>query len=211
MIIKEPKFAAMDYKTIQKVMKRSNAERLQFFDIFCRDAANIMNLEYQPEYPDSYIGYVAEEAGESMRNRYSGLLRQINGNPSGKKPGAGNDSDEPLGGPKEPLGGPKGGEREPNINHNHQSESINHNLESSIINALLADGYRLEEIQMIAARAEGRDIKDWFKYLKAGIDQERKKNHLPEHDYEQRDYNEQPETMEQQIERLQAEIGGGDE
>ena len=195
----EPRYMAMDFSVMKKIMQRKDADRLAFFDLFCMDAMNRDMDGYKPDYPDSFAGYAAAEAGETMRSVYAGLLKRVDANPSGKKPETG-----------EPYGNPKGGLWEPNQNININLSSEDQYQDQSIINQLLREGYRNEEIQTVAKRAEGRTVKNWYAYLKTGIDQERKKGATPAQSYNQRDYSAEPaETPEQQLERLRDEMNGG--
>lgn len=97
----------------------------------------------------------------------------------------------------------------PNINNQSQYQSINHQEQARKV--LRAEGYTESEIAWAIAKAgNGQGVRDWTKYLRQTIENERRqKKPVQAQDYNQREYPEREETPEQQIARLRDEMNGG--
>lgn len=181
-------------------------QRLAFYDGIHRDYNHLRNGEPVTDYPHDMAGEITRKCQAKMIEAYDAYIRRANSNPTGKNqhskppPEAYTSEAEAYTSEVEANAYPDGGLDLNIINHNKSNRNKSYSI-NQIKGNLLRKGYRTEEIETAAIKAEGRKIRPsgMEKYLETVITNERQKRNgktIAAQQYTQREY--EPRTPEEE-------------
>ena len=215
MIDGKPDYTRLSTLAMSDVVLLGESDRLTFINALCDMYENIGNDEYAPEKLDGFIGRAIERQFAEHRKGISVYLGNVNRNLSGGK----NSAPIPVGNPvPTPVGDPLGNpvppptrtrtEREQEVEQEQeQNKSL---LLSDEYGKLIKAGYSESEI----TEAEN-SVKDWngihnkTGYIRGVINKQRSSHTVTAQEYEQREYDDQTESPEKMLARLQMDMGIG--